>query len=148
MDVNRDGASLIEARDMASPLSNLAPPSLVAATPPSHAATALLQSPSTSSQPPPPAPTSEALSGDSRPLFERATIFRFVRDGYILRSPGLIVSDPSITRFLDLNRRLIAESGCDVSGVCVGATREINGIQIVFGPEIGSGLDRDFLGRA
>jgi hypothetical protein len=75
-------------------------------------------------------------------------MFHFVRDGFIVRMPGLVAWNSSSIRFLDLNHDLISESDCKVSGIGVGSAREVNGIQILFSPVIGSGWDRDFLGRA
>jgi hypothetical protein len=90
----------------------------------------------------------DATSGDPDLLFERAVILRFVRDGLIIRTPGFASSDSVGSRFLDLDRNLISVSDLRVSEFSSGFAREIEGIQVLFGPRIGSGLDRIFLGRA
>jgi hypothetical protein len=100
---------------MTSPPSNLAPPSPTATTTVLPSAAADRQTP----------PVSDPrVSGDLWPLVERAVILRFVRDGFIIRTPGVAIWNSSVSRFFDLNRNFISESDFNVSALSIGSARE------------------------
>ncbi|KAK1612125.1 hypothetical protein QYE76_035798 [Lolium multiflorum] len=120
-------------RDDVSP-SNLAPSSPTATTTAEASAAADLPLPRQT-----PSVSDPRISGDSWPLVERAAILRFVRDGFIIRTPGVAIWNSSVSRFFDLNRNFISESDYNVSALAIGSAREIGGIQILFGPRIGCG---------
>jgi hypothetical protein len=133
---------------MTSTPSNLAPPS---ATAPTAAASVLPVSAAASllrQQQPPPSLSAPQISSVSRSIVERAAILRFVRDGFIIRTPGIASWDSSVARFCDLNRNFISEVDFDFADIPSGSAREFDGVQILFGPKLGGGLDRAFLGRA